>query len=513
MTDGALDERVLVLAPLGRDALLTCKLLRDDGFDAFPCATIEELCDGVRAGVGCALVTEEALGNEAMNQVRDALAQQPPWSDFPFILFSAGESHGATATLAGLLGKVAILDRPVHVRSMISAVRSSLRSRRRQYEARNAIHQRDEFLAMLGHELRNPLGAIQLAAEMLDVDEDGQVSRRPRIIIDQQCKHLARLVDDLLDVARLTSGKVALRRELVDLGAVIRRCRSVLSPQALRRKQTLTLHLGAAVSVEGDPVRLEQIILNLVTNAIKYTPEGGHIDVTLEPCDAEGQTRVRVRDDGIGIDPAIIEHIFEMFQQAPRSIARSQGGLGIGLTLVRKLVMMHGGTVSASSPGVGAGTEFVVTLPAIDLHAAPVVAAASPVAVPLAPGSVSRKIVLVDDNDDLREMLQELLEGVGHHVETERDGVRAIERIRKSQPDLAIIDIGLPGIDGYEVARRLRADDAPTPYLVALSGYGQPGDRARSLEAGFDHHLVKPVTSAKLLNLIEAVGDIERDAS
>jgi PAS domain S-box-containing protein len=353
---------------------------------------------------------------------------------------------------------------------------------------------KDEFLATLSHELRNPLGAIANAVAALDRRPAAEAaSERLRQIIDRQTRHLARLVDDLLDVARAAAGKIALHIQPVDLSDVAASC--VGSLRASGRAERLRVGFRAeSVMVNADATRLAQIITNMLDNAVKFTPAGGAVDVTVVR--EERAAVLRVRDTGVGIEPAMLPRIFELFAQAEQPMDRSVGGLGIGLTLSHRLVEMHGGTITAASEGAGRGAEFTVRLPvAVDTMPEPT---------PAVPGAErSRSILIVEDNDDARESLRLLLEALGHRVVAAADGQEGVTLAQLHHPEVALIDLGLPGLDGYEVARALRATPAGKRItLVAVTGYGQAEDRQRSKEAGFDAHLVKPVSQALLSRLI-----------
>ncbi len=495
MRDSGDSERILVLAPIGRDGELAAQAIRTAGLQAFVCVTAAELCSEIERGAGAALLTEEALNPASIDALSRSIGSQPPWSDFPLIVFSGIRSVPSERPidyLARLLN-VTILDRPVHVRTAMSAINSALRSRRRQYEARRAIRQRDQFLAMLGHELRNPLGAIVLASYTLREAVGTDVTlQRCHAVIDRQTKHLARLIDELLDVARMTSGKVILRREPINLTRLVGTCLQTLEVAARASELTLHAHLQPVpILIDADAVRIEQVITNIVTNATKYTPPGGRIDVTLTH-DATEAT-IRVRDTGSGIAAPLLHRVFDLFAQAEDTLARSRGGLGIGLTIVRQLVELHGGRVTAKSDGVGRGSEFTVTLPLL-------IGVQEVLSVPGLAGSrvTAQRIVVLEDNEDVREGLRALLTRDGHSVTTAEDGTLGAALIVADPPDLAFIDIGLPGIDGYEVARRVRQTLGERPVLIALTGYGQTEDRQRALAAGFNVHLTKPIDRAQL---------------
>ena len=355
---------------------------------------------------------------------------------------------------------------------------------------------KDEFLATLSHELRNPLGAIANAVAALDrraADEHTAV--RLRQIIHRQARHLARLVDDLLDVARAAAGKIALHVQPVDLSEVAAAC--VASLRASGRAERLRVSFRAqSVMVSADATRLAQIITNMLDNAVKFTLAGGAIDVDVV---REGQKAVlRVRDTGVGFEPEMLPRIFELFAQAQQPMDRPVGGLGIGLTLSRRLVELHNGTITAASDGPGRGAEFTVRLP--------VASAVPPEASPVVRGPErSRRILVIEDNDDARDSLRLLLEALGHRVVAVGDGAEGLALAQAHPPEVALIDLGLPGLDGYEVARALRASPTGKAItLIAVTGYGQAEDRQRSKEAGFDAHLVKPVSQTLLSSLIAA---------
>ncbi|HET9625097.1 MAG TPA: hybrid sensor histidine kinase/response regulator [Kofleriaceae bacterium] len=492
MTD-ARDEEILVWAPRGRDAALAVQLIERHGMVARVVHGIAEVVARI-ATAGCAVLTAEVLSARVRAELTAALADQPPWSDFPIVLFGA---HGLERVddaieATRVLGNVSVLERPVRSGALISALTAALRARRRQYEARDAIRRRDQFLAMLGHELRNPLAAILLA---LESSPSGAPSEAQRAIMERQARHLARLVDDLLDVARVTSGKVALQLAPLELGDLVHSCVQAAAPAAQARGIALHFELPPdMLPIEGDAVRLEEIFNNLIGNAIKYSPAGAWVEVTARR-DGD-RCVVAVADTGIGIAPAMLDRVFDLFAQADASLARSQGGLGIGLTLVRALVELHHGAITAHSPGLGRGSTFVVELPAAtpDTRAAlkPRPAAAAPRA---------QRVLLVEDNPDILDMTRELLELVGCEVTCASDGATGLALLLDQPPDIAFIDIGLPAMDGYTVASRARAAGVPS-FLVAMTGYGQADDRERATRAGFDRHLTKPVTGVLLREML-----------
>ncbi len=378
------------------------------------------------------------------------------------------------------------------------------RAARREADAARGVAERasgakDEFLAMLAHELRNPLGVIVNAVALIDEGADlPPQPRRATAMIRRQTEHLTRLLDDLLDVARITSGRIELRQGPVDLRATLDMALEAQRYHVERRRQRLSVELPREpLVVAGDSVRLQQVAGNLVNNASKYTPAGGSIWVTLGR--EGGEAVLRIRDDGTGIPADKLGPIFELFAQANPSLARTEGGLGIGLTLVKQVVELHGGGVGASSEGAGRGAEFTVRLPL--LREARAEAAAPPEALRPEP----RRILVIEDHDEARELLALTLQAYGHEVRQAATGHEGIALAVAHPPEVVLVDIGLPDIEGYAVGRELRRRFGSAVHLIALTGYGQPQDRARSAQAGFDVHLVKPVEPSKLAEALHVL--------
>jgi PAS domain S-box-containing protein len=365
-------------------------------------------------------------------------------------------------------------------------------------EAESASRAKDEFLALLGHELRNPLAPIVTALQLMQL-RGAHVVERERAVIERQTQHLVRLVDDLLDVSRITRGKVELKRERTELAPVVTRAIEMASPLIEQRRHDLEVQVPPrGLALDADPARLAQVIANLLTNAAKYTESGGRITITAARIGAE--IELAVRDTGIGIAPDVLPRVFDMFVQERQALDRAQGGLGLGLTIVRSLVDLHGGTVSVHSDGQGQGSEFSIRLPAaVPLVAAGAAARAAPA--DAAPGGL--RILIVDDNADAAELLAGLLEAMGHATKIAHDGPAALLAAGPFAPELALLDIGLPVMDGYELAQRLRQQLAdPGLRIVAVTGYGLDSDRERTRAAGFDAHLVKPVSYDRLRRII-----------
>jgi signal transduction histidine kinase/ActR/RegA family two-component response regulator len=520
-TDAAATEsRVLGLTPTRTDARTTERLLTEAGIRFEICSSFDGLIEQLRLGAAAILVPEEAFSsarNTAM--LSGILATQPPWSDLPvLVLTKPGADSAESGAAARTLGNVTLLERPVRQTTLVSAVRTALRARDRQHEIRDHLAERaraeatlrladqrkDEFLATLGHELRNPLAPLLTGLQLLKVSgpHDERV-QRISAVMERQINHLVRLVDDLLEVSRITRGVIEVRRDSLDLTSIVRSAIDTSRPAIEAARHELTVDMPAdGITIEGDRVRLTQVFANLLTNAAKYTDPGGHIWLSVRR--EATHVVLSVRDNGIGIPSSQLASVFDMFTQVDRFDRRTQGGLGIGLTLVRSLVAMHGGQVEARSAGMGAGSEFVVELP---------LAAGGPSneetsdAFPRLP---PRRVLIVDDNRDAAETLGALLTEMGATVSTADCGPAALESLTHFLPDAVILDIGMPGMDGYEVARRIRSHpQCGAVLLIALTGWGQEHDVRRSDEAGFDHHIVKPADMGKLRALLMPRGSEE----
>lgn len=504
---GAGSATVLVVAPIGRDAELMCRQLTVAGMKCQSCKDVAEVCTLIDDTIGAIVLTDEALPPESMTALIASLSSQPAWSDMPLVILTGAASLDVKPRSFDALRKrtnVTLVDRPVRVTTLVSAVQAALRARRRQYEVRDLmaqleerIHERDRFLAVLGHELRNPLGAILLASQM--TDDDGRLDGEHARLIERQSRHLTRLVNDLLDLSRVAAGKITLKRQIVDVREVASQALKVVQP--LAHQQQIELRVSEPderLLIDADPVRIDQILTNVLTNAVKYTPEGGH--VTLAIGRAGDKISLRVTDDGVGIAPERIGGIFELFAQAESSIGRAQGGMGIGLALVRNLVHLHEGTVEAKSDGLGKGSEFVILLPMArrdelvtsrDILTEPATASSSP-----------RRIVIVEDNTDVRALLHLKLKRLGHTVAEAKDGIEGAKIVLREKPDLALVDLGLPGMDGFAVAREVREKLGNDVVLVAVSGFGQPDDKRKAMEAGFDEHITKPADVKDIENVL-----------
>ncbi|MFP7721676.1 hybrid sensor histidine kinase/response regulator [Lysobacter sp. A3-1-A15] len=526
--DPTLARRVLMLLPTQRDTELTADVLARHDIDTCICIQPADLAREIDRGAAAVLVAEEALAQGAQSVLGRVVDRQPRWSDLPVMVVARdGADSAQVADAMARLGNVTLLERPLRLSTLVSTVKSALRARERQYEmlthldelerARDDIaasaQRKDEFLAMLAHELRNPLAPIRNALHLLggsDVPEPEQVSLRA--MMKRQVDHMVRLVDDLVEVSRLSRGTIELRRDVVDMAGVLRNAIELSRPLIDSGRHALRLELpDIPLQVDADPVRLAQVFGNLLNNAAKYARSGGEIRVA---ADRDGdEVVVAVRDRGIGIEPDMLPHVFDLFTQGRREAHRAQDGLGIGLTLVRSLVEMHGGRVDVRSDGRDRGSEFVVRLPlATDVDVAtsrfgPSPETAGPSAAQSAPSQPSSlRVLVVDDNVDAARslgMVLRMLE-IEHHVCF--DGRKALEAVREFRPDAVLLDIGMPGMDGYEVARRLREDPANQGIeLVAVTGWSQRQDKERTQQAGFKHHFSKPVDIGALQALLDGL--------
>ncbi len=629
--------RVLVLAPTGKDGALTQALLERAGVACVCCGDLRETCEQMEQGVGALLLAEEAILDGQKACLEEWLEKQSTWSDLPvLVLARPGADSAAVAQAMDLLGNVTVLERPIRVAALVSAVRTALRARERQYDAREQLVQleqsesdlrdffenanvglhwvgpdgiilranqtelqllgysrdeyigrhiaefhvdveviqdilekltrgeticerearlkckdgsirhvlinstvlwqdgkfvrtrcltlditarkeaeealraadrrKDEFLAILAHELRNPLAPIRNSLHILRLSQQDAGTTRVTEMMERQVNHMVRLVDDLMEVSRITRGKIELRTEDVEVAAIVRGAVETSRPLIDAGGHELTISLPAEpLTLQGDLVRLTQVIANLLNNAAKYTDPGGQIQLAAR---REGnQVAISVRDSGVGIQPEMLATAFEMFTQIDRDANRTQGGLGIGLTLVKRLVEMHGGSVQASSGGKGLGSEFIVRLPLAERSGdrSRSSIAGSDLRVP-------KRVLVVDDNRDAAESLGMLLDLLGAEVRVVFDGPSALELLPNYKPAVVLLDLGMPGMDGLEVARRIRQQpEFADVKLIALTGWGQPEDRSRSQSAGFDYHLIKPADVRALENLLVSLGD-ERTA-
>jgi signal transduction histidine kinase/CheY-like chemotaxis protein len=539
---GWADERVLLLAPTGKDAHLIAKVLGEAGVAAEACSDINDFCQRFYDGAGAAFITEEALDAVALKCLVEALSLQPPWSDFPLIVLTSGGGDTPPNLVAlktlGDAGNVTLIERPTRVITLVSALHAALRARRRQYEVREhllvqkrteeeralllaeaeaANRTKDEFLATMSHELRTPMTAILGWAQLLRSRTlDKADFERALEIVERNAQAQNKLIDDLLDISRIITGKLRLDVRAVDLagivGAVVDALRPTAEAKAIRLQALLDPQAGP---ISGDTDRLQQVIWNLLSNAIKFTPKGGRVVVSLERINSH--VEVVVSDSGKGISAEFLPHVFDRFRQADGTSTRRHGGLGLGLSIVRQLVELHGGTVVVESNGDGQGATFIVQLPQMVTRQQPD-AAAAPRRHPTAGGNhpsfdcppslKGLRVLIVDDEPDTRHLLRTVLESCGSEVAMAGSAAEALAAYAQLKPDVLISDIGMPEEDGYELIGKLRAAEAGLGVripAIALTAYARVEDRVRALNAGFQVHIPKPIEPVELLAVVASL--------
>ena len=502
--------RVLLMTPTAKDAVMATTVLGRVGIEAQACRDLQTVVRELELGAGAVLMAEEALEDMVSSGLARTLKMQPAWSDMPILVLARqGADSNAIAAAMDVIANVTVLERPMRVASLVSALRSALRARRRQYELRNhldrlrqADERKTEFLATLAHELRNPMAPLSMTLAILKRMSPGpEEAKRHYALMGRQIDHMVRLVDDLMEVSRITRGKIELRPELLTLDLVIQDAMELSRPLLNAGGHRFELVPDAqALTIRGDRVRLAQVFANLLNNAAKYTPNGGRIQVLVR---REGaNATVVVSDNGNGIAQDMLSRIFDMFVQVSGTARTAQGGLGIGLTLVKSLLELHGGTVQARSAGLGHGTEFVVTLPLAEAA----LREPAPMEAMLQLDTYTGNVLVVDDNRDAADSLAELLVLSGACAVVAYNGPDALLLAAKARPTLAILDIGMPGMDGCELARRLGSDPLHQGLiLVAMTGWGQENDRTRVSAAGFVHHLLKPIDIDELTALLARI--------
>ena len=494
-----MERRILIYVGSTQDAVLAGQVLQSAQLESLAVVGIQALLREMALGCGALLVAEEVIAGAAMQPIKAFVGAQPAWSDLPVLLLTLRGSPSAEVQRAvENLGNVTLIERPVRTIGLVSAARSALRAREHQYQVRLADRRKDEFLATLAHELRNPLAPIRTSMSILRHLAPATDVARIVDVVDRQVGHLTRLVDDLLDVARISTGKVQLQARRTTVRSVLTHALEISSSAIQEKGHRLKVaQPEAEFALNADHARVVQSVANLLVNAAKFTPEHGEIEVSAQ---VQGDTvRFRVKDNGRGLPEQSRDEIFELFAQAlvPGELS---SGLGIGLNLAKRFAEMHGGTIEVSSDGPDRGSEFVLSLPVVVEDGAQDAAPAAPPAVSHhAPGS--RKILVVDDNVDAADTLEALLRIEGFSVAVAYDGEAALEAVRKDPPAIVLMDIGMPRMDGYEAARRIR-EQAAGIRLIALTGWGQDLDRRKAEAAGFNTHFVKPVDLEQLLTTI-----------
>jgi signal transduction histidine kinase/ActR/RegA family two-component response regulator len=546
VSDQPAELRVAVLPPTRADGVAIGKVLTASDIPYTLVDSVAGLCSAIDEGVGMVVLGEEGLA-EDQPSLAACVARQPLWSDLPILLLSrAGREPGILGESLAALGNVSVVERPIRTTTLVSLVQSNHRARMRQYEIREYLNRqhrselerdqllaseraarseaerasrmKDEFLATLSHELRTPLNAVlgwtQVLRQFRAVPEEvGQ----GLTVIERNARSQAQIIEDLLDMSGIISGKVRLEVERVDVGAVVRSTVETIRPAAQAKHTRLDIAIDPLGGfVLGDPNRLQQIFWNLLTNAVKFTAAGGRIDVTLGI--VEGQVEVVVADDGQGIDRGFLPHVFDKFRQADASSSRQHGGLGLGLSIVKQLVEMHGGVISAESAGSGKGSTFRVRLPVMAateplatadrrLDSSEPRARRAALAAPLGETLTGITVLVVDDEADSRSLIQRLLEDREARVLTASSAAEAIQQLSTRVPDALISDIGMPGEDGYSLIKRIRAMDGATAQVpaIALTAYARIEDRLRAIHAGYQLHLAKPVEPAELVTMLKSI--------
>jgi signal transduction histidine kinase/ActR/RegA family two-component response regulator len=524
--DGNLDERILIFAPVGKDAPLTLDVLRRTDLKGCVCGTAHELCLQLHRGAAVIMLTEEALEDDGIDELMECLRSQPAWSDIPVLLFADAERseiYLRTLRLLEGLRNVVLLERPIRLGAALSLIRSAMRGRERQYELRDLLKAfadaredaetanrlKDEFLATLSHELRTPLNAILGWTTML---RDGNV--QPRHVmraldtIHRNATAQVQIVNDLLDVSRIVRGNVQLSPRLMSLGPLLTLSVESIGPTAEAKGVTIVTDLGSTpVYIWADHDRMQQVFWNLLSNAVKFTSSGGRVEVRMQ---TEGtDVRVDVVDTGNGISAAFLPHVFERFRQADGSSTRTHGGLGLGLSIGRHLVELHGGRMMAASAGEGQGSTFSVFLPTREAEQrAPAPVAPERRPRPRTLDLEGTHVLIVDDEPDARELLRVMLASTSARISEAESATDALRIYSEDRPDIILADVAMPGQDGYALIRMIRAmagGEGGHVRAVAVSAYARREDRQRALKAGFNDHVSKPVKPDDLYDAIERV--------
>lgn len=502
--------------PTGRDARLVCAELIKAGFEASECETLDELVSGIGDGAGAVLIAEEALLDGTVSRLVETIGQQPVWSDIPILLFSSS-SRNAESLLAtlGSSFNITVVERPIRITMLISSVRGALRARERQYQTRDLLtqleqadRQKDLFLATLSHELRTPLnsilGWIQIMRNEKMSEEDVDKAIR---IIERNAKTQAEMIADILIVSRVITGKLDLRLESLNIRSIVQSAIDTIRPVAVEKSLSLIYRHDeySPVPVEGDGERLQQVFLNLLTNAVKFTPEGGSVAIDLKR--RGSNVEVSVSDTGQGISEKFLPFVFERFRQADSEYTRRTGGLGLGLAIVRSMVELHGGSVTAKSDGKDRGSTFTVTLPtaAAPRHSNFRPTGSDTGKMPAGSSLEGIRVLVVEDDRDSREMLKTILKHYGMETSAVETASEALDAFRSNPPDILISDVGLPNEDGYDLIRKIRSlrpEEGGLVPAIAMTGYVSLQDRSLAIAAGFQDHLPKPIETDILIELL-----------
>ncbi len=531
MTNEALSLRVLIVAPVGRDAAAIVELLESHGQLARVCDGLADAGIQVEQGAGALLLTEESLERDQIATLLPRLERQPAWSELPVIILASSDERSVERLdrISAAAGGITLLERPLGAATLLRSIDVALRSRRRQYQVRDLLAaqqaresalreseerlrlaitalkdadgRKDAFLATLSHELRNPLAPIRNAAEVLASPGLTPMQLRwTQSMIQRQSAHMASLLDDLLELTRITQGKLQLRRQTCSIRSIMEAAVETARPLLEKKGHELRICVPNDIPpFIADSVRLAQMVSNLLANAAKYTDAGGRIELSAT---LDERLTIEVQDNGIGIPAEQLDRLFTMFSQIPSAIPRSEGGLGVGLALVKGLAELHGGTVAAHSDGAGQGSRFLIMLPfEAAAESAPPLGEV-PAVIPFG----KLRVLVADDNRDAADSLSMLLSMDGYEVRTVYGGRAAVSAAETFRPDVALLDIGMPELDGYEVAKAIRKQRGGVDtYLIAITGWGQQEDKRRAVAAGFAMHMTKPVDPNVLRDLLRSV--------
>lgn len=519
-------DRVVILAPTKRDGEISAALLQQADIPSVICSNIAALVHELSHGAGALVVTEDALVQSANSPLYTALHGQPAWSELPVIALVRNSSDGPIDRQLKLLGHVTLLERPVLLRTFLSAIQTALWARQRQYQIRDLLEKerlaredaernsrlKDEFIATLSHELRTPLNSILGWSQLLGRGLlDPRESQEAVVSIERNARAQTQLIEDLLDMSRIISGKMRLDVQAVEPASFIEAAIATVRPAAAAKEISLTTEFGPRVgSVQGDPSRLQQVIWNLLSNAIKFTPHGGEVKIIVKRLNSH--LEITISDSGQGISSEFLPYVFDRFRQADGTTTRRFGGLGLGLAIVKQLIELHGGRVEARSAGENCGSSFVISLPVNSARLGPLPAERLRPALrpeePQSPQDLQSlqglKVLAIDDERDALSFLQRVLQMCGAEVRTGHSAAEALASLRDFQPDVLISDIGMPDVDGYELIHQLRQNKHTLP-AIALTAFARTEDRTRSLRAGFSAHLSKPVEPAELVATVAAV--------
>lgn len=510
--DQTLSDTVLILGPTPTDSSVASTVIQEAGFQALACENLSALCDAMLSGCGAIVIAEEALAVAEVSLLKSCLSNQPAWSDVPVILLTNGNAHEATEVFSKS-GNISLLERPFARLTLIQSVVVALRARKRQYQVKELLEQqalatqkRDEFFATLSHELRTPLNVILGWLDILKNEKkDPQTQSTALEILDRNAQIQKGLIDDLLDISRIVTGKLVFEFKPMSLSDVVKSATEALTPRALSKNITIEIvSLDRGLTVMADEQRISQVISNLLTNSIKFTPDGGKIWVRLEKKDH--QCVLSVKDNGQGVDTSFLPFIFDRLKQEDMSTTRNHGGLGLGLAIVSHIVQEHKGVIQATSDGKGKGMFVSVTLPLLTQEIKKTIIRND---ILLTPNILSGvKVLVVDDSQDILYLLKLWLGNAGAEVKLAQTAKEVLEEIQKFKPDVFVSDIGMPDVDGYQLLSKIRAlpdEAARNVPAIALTAYAREEEKARALNTGFQMHISKPISNYQLVTAVSTM--------